>query len=242
MTGSGYGGFDLPWLLHHLTVEPASGRLAVAAKGLSALEAYLQGRYNMYRNVYFHKVVRSAEGMLRLALHRARDLDCQGQGLWSAGSEALRRALTGQSLSIAQFTELDDVSVLQQFKAWMTCGDKMLSDLCHGLLYRKLYKSVDLTQHDDDARSRFLADAASAVTRAGGDPAIHLFYDEPADTPYETFRPDGRGADEIIILDDAGRSVPFGRLSAVSAVLNRQLMFRRLHVAPQFAPLLSSLT
>src|SRR4051812_20030513 len=60
MTGSGYGDYDLNWLLHALTCDPVSGRLAVTLKGISAVEAYLQSRYHMYRNVYFHKVVRAA--------------------------------------------------------------------------------------------------------------------------------------------------------------------------------------
>lgn len=41
-TGSGYGDYDLNWLLHALTVDPESGRLAVTWKGVSAVEAYLQ--------------------------------------------------------------------------------------------------------------------------------------------------------------------------------------------------------
>src|SRR5439155_10505090 len=67
MTGSRYGGYDLRWLLHSMTIDEKSDRLAVSWKGVSAVEAYLQARYHMYRNVYFHKVVRAAEGMLPLA-------------------------------------------------------------------------------------------------------------------------------------------------------------------------------
>jgi HD superfamily phosphohydrolase len=55
MTGSRYGDYDLTWLLHALTVDAAGDRLAVTWKGVSAAEAYLQSRYHMYRNVYFHK-------------------------------------------------------------------------------------------------------------------------------------------------------------------------------------------
>src|SRR5688500_18185789 len=73
MTGSRYGDYDLRWLLHALTIDPATERLAVTWKGVNAVEAYLQARYHMYRNVYFHKVVRSAEGMLKLTLQRAKD-------------------------------------------------------------------------------------------------------------------------------------------------------------------------
>jgi HD superfamily phosphohydrolase len=61
MTGSRYGDYDLSWLLHALTIDPGTDRLAVTPKGVSAVETYLQARFNMYRHVYFHKVVRSAE-------------------------------------------------------------------------------------------------------------------------------------------------------------------------------------
>ena len=93
-TGSGYGDYDLTWLLHALTVDPGTGRLAVTAKGVSAVEAYLQARYHMYRNVYFHKVVRAAEGMVKMALHRAKRLLLQGRLDWNAmqrQGQSLRR-------------------------------------------------------------------------------------------------------------------------------------------------------
>src|SRR5438552_12908536 len=77
MTGARYGSYDLEWVLHALTIDPSADRLAVHPKGISAVETYLQARFNMYRNVYFHKVVRSAEGMVKLALQRAKRLAVQ---------------------------------------------------------------------------------------------------------------------------------------------------------------------
>src|SRR5690606_793209 len=93
MTGSRYGHFDLEWMIQHLSVE--NGRLAVSAKGVSAIETYLQGRYHMYRNVYFHKTVRSAEGMVRLALQRARRLAVQERLGWPLPDEPVHKALVG---------------------------------------------------------------------------------------------------------------------------------------------------
>src|SRR5205814_8212405 len=89
-TGSRYGGYDLRWLMHSLTIAERQDRLAVTWKGVSAVEAYLQARYHMYRNVYFHKVVRSAEGMLRLALQRAQWLETQGKLKWQPHDESVR--------------------------------------------------------------------------------------------------------------------------------------------------------
>ncbi len=109
MTGSRYGSFDLEWLVHALTIDPSSDRLAVSWKGVSAVEAYLQARFNMYRNVYFHKVVRSAEGMVKLSLQRARRLAVQRRLEWPDSEDAAHKALLGQQLSVDQFVSLDDV-------------------------------------------------------------------------------------------------------------------------------------
>src|SRR5690348_1933085 len=103
MTGSRYGDFDLQWLLHSLTVDDASDRLAITWKGVSAVEAYLQSRYHMYRNVYFHKVVRAAEGMVKLALQRAKRLAVQDRLRWPPRDHLVIKALLGQRLSIEEF-------------------------------------------------------------------------------------------------------------------------------------------
>ena len=62
--------------------DPAGNRFYLTRKGLSAVETYLFARFHMYRNVYFHKVVRSAEGMVKLALQRAKRLAVQGRLPW----------------------------------------------------------------------------------------------------------------------------------------------------------------
>src|SRR4029079_15091457 len=111
MTGARYGFYDLQWVLHALTIEPSCDRLAVDIKGISAVETYLQARFNMYRHVYFHKVVRSAEGMLKLALQRAKRLAVQGRLDWPRREDGPYKGLLGQEMSMGEFNELDDISI-----------------------------------------------------------------------------------------------------------------------------------
>jgi HD superfamily phosphohydrolase len=233
MTGSRYGDYDLGWLLHSLTVDEGSGRLAVTLKGISAVEAYLQSRYHMYRNVYFHKVVRAAEGMVKLALQRAKRLAVQDRLPWPSREHSVIKALLGQRLTTEEFTDLDDVSVIHCFKTWTRSADAPLAALCRGLLNRQLYKTIDLTyMAESDACAAFLR-AQDAVAAAGGDPAYDLFYDEPFDTPYEIYHRDPATAQsEILVRDAAGKLTPFAAMSPLPEALNKQLMFRRLHVAP----------
>ena len=234
MSGSHYGDYDLNWLLHALTIDEPSGRLAVTWKGISAVEAYLQSRYHMYRNVYFHKVVRSGEGMVKLALQRARRLAVQDRLPWPPREHVVAKALSGRRLTTEEFTDLDDVSIMHCFKLWSGCDDAPLAGLCRGLLDRRLFKTIDLTHLDDKTAEAAVAAARAAVDSAGGDGQYDLLYDQPADTPYVL--PDSPDTGEIQVRESSGQLIPFANLSPLPAALDRRLMFRRLHVAEIWKP------
>lgn len=235
MTGSRYGDYDLSWLLHALAVDTAGDRLVVHAKGVSAVEAFLQSRYHMYRNVYFHKVVRTAEGLVKLALQRAKRLAVQGRLSWPTPEHTVHHALLGRQLTLEQFTDLDDISVLHCFKIWANEPDAVLARLSRGLLFRELYKTIDLPEtlesHQIEA---LIANLRDRVAAAGGDGDYDLFYDQPNDTPYDVAEVDRSGAREIVVLEESGEVVPLTRLSRLPEALNRQLQFKRLHVAGQW--------
>jgi HD superfamily phosphohydrolase len=185
----------------------------------------------MYRNVYFHKVVRSAEGMVRLALQRAARLAVQDRLAWPPRQHVVTRALLGQRLTTGEFTELDDVSILHCLKIWMDADDPVLAGLCRGLLFRRLYKSIDLSGMAAQDAAHVVATAAAAIAEAGGDPAYEMFYDEPTDTPYDAYHADRPAQEQILVVDPKGRAVTFDEVSPMSVALNRQLLFRRLHMA-----------
>ena len=69
-TGVAYGRFDLNWLISTCTIgETITNELVVGfdgTKALRAVEQLLIARRSLYRTVYFHKTVRSAEGMVAM--------------------------------------------------------------------------------------------------------------------------------------------------------------------------------
>src|SRR6478609_8381354 len=71
MTGAKYGIYDLEWIINALAIDEEGDRIYVEARGLYAVEEYLQARYYMFRQVYFHRALRSAEAVLRAILRRA---------------------------------------------------------------------------------------------------------------------------------------------------------------------------
>jgi len=84
MTGAKYGIYDLEWIINALAIDEENDRIYVAARGLYAVEEYLQARYYMFRQVYFHRTLRSAEAVLRAILRRALKLLESGQAVWYA--------------------------------------------------------------------------------------------------------------------------------------------------------------
>src|SRR5258706_5897031 len=159
MTGSQYRGFDLSWLIMAITVDEHSDRLAVTAKGISAVGNYLQARYHMYRNVYFHTVVRRAEAIVKLALQRAGRLAIQERLTWPPREHVVHKSLLGQSLSPREFNDLDDISIMHCFKVWSDGDDATLASLCRGLLFRRLFKVIDLSSVGEIEAQDILATA-----------------------------------------------------------------------------------
>jgi hypothetical protein len=116
----------------------------------------------------------------------------------------------------------------------------MLARLCRGLLVRRLYKVIDLSQVKTAQADTAFAATSEAIQSAGGEVAYDLFMDEPAHTTYTPHEPDADGfypSDGILVRDAQGHVTDFAEHSPLVAALNRQLLFRRLHVAEEWRDL-----
>ena len=89
MTGAKYGIYDLEWIINALAIDEAADRIYVEARGLYAVEEYLQARYYMFRQVYFHRTLRSAEAVLRSIIRRALNLHENGIDVWHASGDSV---------------------------------------------------------------------------------------------------------------------------------------------------------
>src|SRR5205814_7746618 len=115
--------------------------------------------------------------------------------------------------------DLDDVSVMQCFKIWGNAGDAVLAQLCRGLLFREVYKTIDLSAIEDAQKARSVVTALErALADAGAEVGYEMFYDQPLDTPYET------QGEEILVRDRTGKLTTFAAISPLVQALNRQLM------------------
>lgn len=181
MTGAKYGVYDLEWVLHALRVDPEGDRVYVESKGLYAVEEYLQARYYMFRQVYFHRTLRSAEAVLLSALNRARLLMKRDELGFHVPGSVFEKMLLGEEVDANQFLQLDDTDVLFRVKEWSRDNDVILADLANRLIDRRLFKAIDLSA---EASDRFWAEAGEVVRRHGFDPSYYLVTDRAADVPY----------------------------------------------------------
>lgn len=194
MTGAKYGLYDLEWIINALQIDGPGDRVYVAARGVYAVEEYLQARYYMFRQVYFHRTLRSAEAVLRSALRRALELVADGAPVWCAPEASFAKVLQRQPLTIGEYLQIDDSDVIFHLKQWQREADPVLSDLSRRFVERKLFKAIDLDMPEDE-RSGFIEAARDVVVRAGFAADYYFIEDRATDVPYYGYYT-GEGAEE----------------------------------------------
>ena len=219
MTGAKYGLYDLEWIINALQIDEAADRIYVTARGVHAVEEYLQARYYMFRQVYFHRTLRSAEAVLRSALRRALELISQGETVWCASGSAFEKILRRQPLTILEHLSMDDSDVIFHAKQWQQSSDEVLSDLSSRFVNRRLFKAIDLDMPPDE-RADFLSAARTVVEQAGFSPEYYFIEDRASDVPYYGhYTADGVEPRTRIYVEDGYARPIIREISEVSEVV-----------------------
>jgi hypothetical protein len=213
MTGAKYGNYDLEWILHSLEIDHEHDRIYVAANGLYAVEEYLQARFYMFRQVYFHRALRSAEAVLLSALRRAVELAREGGLQFVLAGSVMERVLRGEELSVSDYLCFDDHDVMFHLKQWMREPDAILRDLSQRFIKRRMFKAIDLEVKDEE-RAAFVAAARAKVAALGFAPDYYLIEDRAADIPYYSYyRPEGKG--RLYVEQSNGEFCDIAKVSTV---------------------------
>jgi HD superfamily phosphohydrolase len=120
-------------------------RLVVDEKGIYSVEKFLIARRMMYWQVYNHRTVVSAEKLLTSLLVRSREVTADGLRLFASPALAWfleprhnMAAREERAALVGHFTALDESDIISATKVWMTCGDRVLEDLCRRFVNRDL--------------------------------------------------------------------------------------------------------
>jgi len=228
MTGAKYGIFDLEWIIKSIEINEIDDHLYVSAPGIYAVEDYLQARYYMYRQVYFHRTLRSAEAVLRVLLKRALSLVRQDASVWQAGGTPMDKILSGEKLSLADYLELDDTDVMYSIKRWQRSADPILADLSERFLDRRLFKAFDLDMPEDE-RDDFIAEASGLVAGAGFDPDYYFVEDKAGNVPYSFYSESIADPKDLIFVEEGFSRPAIREISAVSPAVRGLQQGYRIH-------------
>jgi HD superfamily phosphohydrolase len=228
MTGAKYGVFDLEWIIKSIEIDEANDRLYISTPGLYAVEDYLQARYYMYRQVYFHRTLRSAEAVLRVLVKRALKLAGTGKTPWSDDGTSMNAVVSGERLSLAQHLAFDDNDVLYSIKRWRDSTDDTLSDLASRFLDRRLFKAWDLDMPENE-RADFVAAARSEVAAAGYDPEFYFVEDEATNAPYSFYSKRNGDPKDLIYVQEGFARPRIREISEVSPAVRGLQEGYRIH-------------
>jgi uncharacterized protein len=190
-TGVNYGTFDLERILR--VVRPYQGHIVVKESGMHAVEDYLMSRYQMYWQVYFHPVTRSAEILLHKIFQRAKQL-YEESYTFEFMLEPIRHLFIDQ-LSTEDYLLLDESLMQTVLMYWGSEKDSVLGDLCRRFLHRSLFKYMTI----DHPSNQLLQQISAALEESGFDPTYYLEVDFPSDLSYDVYRP-GESDEKLPIL------------------------------------------
>lgn len=181
-TGVSYGHFDMERILR--VMRPREDQVVIKQSGMHAVEDYIMSRYQMYWQVYFHPVTRSAEVILTKILHRAKDLYKKGYTFHQEPHHFY--SLFEEKVTLQDYLKLDEAVILYYFQIWQEEADPILKDLCSRFMNRNLFKYVEF---DPAKEYKKLAELSSLFKKAGMDPDYYLVVDSSSDLPYDFYRP-----------------------------------------------------
>ncbi|MBP7377247.1 MAG: HD domain-containing protein [Pyrinomonadaceae bacterium] len=218
MTGAKYGIYDLEWIIKSIEINEAEDHLYISAPGIYAVEDYLQARYYMFRQVYFHRTLRSAEAVLKLLLRRALQLFRNGGDVWYRPNTPFENVLRGQKLTLTEHLALDDTDVLFYIKQWRTSTDQILADLSSRFLDRRLFKAFDLDM-PAETRPAFIEGVRQVVKDHGFDPDYYVIEDEAGNSDHYFYTKDKSDAKDLIYVEHGFAKPSIREISEVSAAV-----------------------
>jgi len=225
MTGVKYGIFDLERLLLGLEVlrDEQHDMVIVGAKGFHPTEAYLLARYHMYRQVYFHKTVWSAEAMFMSLVRRAQELLRSGKLDFAPEDNPVIRILSGEEMALEDYLLLDDAELKVCMKIWTRESDAILADLARRIMYRELYKVRLFHAPSDTREPAALRERAHELMheKYGAEVNYRFLFEDATDIFYKQYDPSLLASTGILVRQRNGSIAEIDQISPSIAALEK---------------------
>ena len=180
-------------LLHHVDEQ----YIAVEEGGLETVEAYIVALDQMYRAVYYHHTIRSANMVLGSCIARAFELhkngDCKIFPDFGDADHPLSKLVTeGEEIELADYLRLGEHQVWTLVEFWTSHRDVILNDLANRIYCRRLFKSKDIGRRNfqqiADLKACAEELAINAMEYVDNDTVkYYVGVDEPSRTSYKRY-------------------------------------------------------
>lgn len=215
-TGVTYGSFDLTRVLG--VIRPFKDGIAFTAKGIHAVEDYVISRYQMYQQVYFHRVNRSMEVILHHLLERAQTLYQEDKRQLPVTPQLA--TFLERNWTLEDYLSLDDGVMETNFSMWRNSNDQILSDLAARYLDRHPLESVKVSESTKD----LIPKLQKLIEAAGFNPKYYTATNSAFDEPYDAYKPSGKNAHSPIeIMQEDGSLIELSEVSPLVKSLNGTL-------------------
>lgn len=179
-TGVSYGTFDMERILR--LMRPSKDEVLIKESGMHAVENFIMSRYQMYWQIYFHPVSRGGEVLLNNCLKRVKQLYKEDYQFKMYPKEFI--PFFEGTITIDQYVELDEVTVLFYLKKWIHEDDEILSDLARRFINRDLFKYIPF-----DGSIITITELQDLFIEGGIDPEYYFVSEAFSDLPYDYDRP-----------------------------------------------------
>ena len=179
-TGVSYGTFDMERILR--LMRPSKDEVLIKESGMHAVENFIMSRYQMYWQIYFHPVSRGGEVLLNNCLKRVKQLYKEDYQFKMYPKEFI--PFFEGTMTIDQYVELDEVTVLFYLKKWIHEEDEILSDLARRFINRDLFKYIPF-----DGSIITITELQDLFIEGGIDPEYYFVSEAFSDLPSDYDRP-----------------------------------------------------
>jgi hypothetical protein len=143
-TGVSFGNIDIDRIISSLRITVSDDKffVCVPEKYLADVEEYLLSRYQMHKSVYYHDFKVEMEKVIKKIFARVYTLYQDNKEICMPSS--LRKIFEEDELSIDDYINIDDSTLVYAFQEWYRSNDEILSDLCNTILYREKYERLNI--------------------------------------------------------------------------------------------------
>ncbi|MDA0772278.1 MAG: HD domain-containing protein [Cyanobacteria bacterium] len=211
-SGTAYGHFDLNRVIGSIKANLKQDCLVVGGeKGMLAVEDYLYARYSMYMQVYQHKKCLASDSFFNKLLKRAMILSKHKRIAYIEES-LYKWLLTPEQMTVQEFLEIDDTTIIHHIKHWAKEKDIILKDLSKRFLERKLFKSIKVK--DKEEMDELIKTKSAELRKLNLDPDYYLDNITIASNPYSFYNPNEvNDFSKAIYVEDQN-----GQLNEISTV------------------------